>query len=232
MTTSAPEMLTTVIAAITAIGALGTSASGLVDATKVWNGGISNVGFRAIKTALAPFATALSAAQSDWTDTIRASWINGMAKDDQKAAAKSLIRLGLSPDNAADLAAAGHVDPDALKAIVTKINVGAPALNPDEVNLLGRFNAGIDAAMDGAFELADQQYRNASKLLAGICAILLAIAAGAMLDGVRSWDEILSYPHIGEAILAGLIAVPLAPVAKDLTSSLQSAVTAMKAINA
>jgi hypothetical protein len=220
--------LTAVIAAITAVGALGTAASGLVDSTKAFWGGVSNVGFGEIKKALAPYKDALSAAQSDWTDTIRASWINGMAKDDQKSAAKSLIRLGLSPDNAAALAQASHVDPDALSVVIKAIDTGV-ALTPDQVNLLGRFNAGIDATMDGAFELADQQYRNASKIIAGVFSIALAIVAGWLVDGGHA-GQLFSYPDLGEAILAGLIAVPLAPVAKDLTSSLQAAVTAMKAL--
>ena len=222
--------LTAVVAAITAIGALGTAAAGLVDATKAFWGGASNFGFGQIETALKPFGPALKAAQSDWTATIRASWINGMDKEDQKAAASSLIRLGLSPANAAALAVPGKVDPVAFTAIVTQINTGSPALTPDQINLLGRFNAAIGATMDGAFELADQQYRNASKVLAGICAVFLAISAGALLDGVHSWAGVLSYPDLGKAFLAGLIAVPLAPVAKDLTSSLQAAATAMKAI--
>jgi len=219
--------LTAVVAAITAVGALGTAASGLVDSTKAFWGGVSNVGFGKIKAALEPYQAALSAAQSDWTDTIRASWINGMAMDDQKSAAKSLIRLGLSTDNAEALAAASHVNPDALTVVITAIDTGA-ALTPDQVNLLGRFNAGIDATMDGAFELADQQYRNASKILAAAFSLILAVVAGWLVDGGHL-DQ-LFYPDLGEAILAGLIAVPLAPVAKDLTSSLQAAVTAMKAL--
>jgi hypothetical protein len=228
VSTDVQVTLTAVVAAITAIGALGTAASGLVDSTKAFWGGVSNVGFGQIKKALEPYKAALSAAQSDWTDTIRASWINGMAMDDQKSAAKSLIRLGLSADNAEALATAGHVNPAALTAVITAIDAGA-ALTPDQVNLLGRFNAGIDATMDGAFELADQQYRNASKIIAGVFSIALAIVAGWLVDGGHQ-GQLFSYPDIGEAILAGLIAVPLAPVAKDLTSSLQAAVTAMKAI--
>ena len=147
-----------------------------------------------------------------------------------KVNGEMFTKSDLETRQVAALRQSGKVDPAAFEAIVTQINTGKPPLNPDQINLLGRFNAAIGATMDGAFELADQQYRNASKVLAGIFAILLAISAGALLDGVHSWADVLSYPDIGKALMAGVIAVPLAPVAKDLTSSLQAAVTAMKAV--
>src|SRR4030081_3115121 len=80
-----------------AIAALGTAAYGLVDVSKFARGGVSNAGFRFISGALMPFAPALSAASGvDWQDVLWANWINGVAKDQQKAKAKSLIHLGLS----------------------------------------------------------------------------------------------------------------------------------------
>ena len=122
------------------------------------------------------------------------------------------------------MAAAGHVDAAALKAVLVAVETGA-ALTPDQVNVLGRFTGAIDAAMDAGFEQGDQEYRNASKLWAGVVAILLAIVGGALLHGSADYFQTVDF---GKAILVGLIAVPLAPVAKDLTSSLQAAVTAMK----
>ena len=223
--------LTQMVGAIAAIGALGTAASGLVDATKAFGGGISNVGFRRIEAALKPFSGALKNAESDWNATIRASWINGVPKDDQKSAAKSLIRLGLSSDNVNSMAVAGHVKETDLKAVLDAIESGQ-ALAPAQVNILGRFNGAIDAALDGGFEQADQEYRNASKLCSGVFAVLLAIWGGWLLapNGVGASPYLLG-PDFWKAILVGIIAVPLAPVAKDLTSSLQAAVTAMKAVS-
>jgi hypothetical protein len=225
------DALSLATAGIAAIAALGTAASGLVDASKAFWGGISNIGFRKIETALKPFAPALDGADGDWLTTIRANWINGVAKDDQKSAAKSLIRLGLSSTNAAGMAKAGHVDPDALEAVLRAIETGGE-LSPEQINLLGRFNGAIDAAMDGAFERADQQYRNAAKLASGVAAIGLALWGGALLpagqfaasDATYAWP----YPGFWRALLVGIIAVPLAPVAKDLTSSLQAAVAAVR----
>lgn len=227
------EALGQLTAGITAIAALGTAASGLTDATKVFNGGISNAGFGKIKTALAPFQSALTAANANWQDVIRASWINGAPKDDQKAQAKSLVRLGLSSSNAAALAAAGRVDATAFASTLQAIENGTP-LTTDQVNLLGRFNGAIDAAMDGGFEEADQKYRNWSKLVSGLTAIALAVWGGALIDAnlgaghALTFRQYLFSTDFWRAVLVGVVAVPLAPVAKDLTSAIQAAVTAMK----
>ena len=228
--------LATTTSAIMAIGGLGTAAFGLVDATKAFGGGVSNCGFGYVEKALKPFAAALTGANSSWRDTIRANWINGMAKDDQKAAAKSLIRLGLSSRNATDMAAAGHVDATRLTAIMTAVETGAP-LTSQDAELLGRFNGAIDAAMDAGFERGDQQYRNACRLTAGLAAIGLAVWAGALVDlsgiGIHPAPDLSAYffsRPFWTAFLVGLIAVPIAPVAKDLASSLQAAAGAVQAI--
>jgi len=224
-----PDLVTSIPTILGAIGALGTAASGLVDASKVFNGGISNVGFGKIEEALRPFKLALTAAESDWTSTIKANWVNGVPKNDQKAAAKSLIRLGLSPENAESMAGAGHVNPQKLKAVMIAVEAGTD-LTPDQVNILGRFNG----AIDGGFERADQVYRNAAKVWAGVAAVLLAIAGGAMvaMDGGKSLPAYFQSALFAQAILIGIVAVPLAPVVKDLISSLQAAVTAIKVTKA
>jgi hypothetical protein len=160
-----------------------------------------------------------------------------MPKDDQKAAAKSLIRLGLSAGNAQAMAAAGHVDATRLTEIIRAIETGS-ALTTSDADLLGRFNGAIDAAMDAGFERGDQQYRNACRLVAGLFAVGLSVWAGALVSvgGLVGGGQVLTlsaYPFSTDfwtAVLAGLIAVPLAPIAKDLASSLQAAATAVQSI--
>jgi hypothetical protein len=223
-------------AAIAAAGGLGTAAFGLVDATKAFGGGVSNCGFSHVRKALAPFSAALTGASSDWMVTIRANWINGVAKEDQKAAAKALIRLGLSDGNAQSMAAAGHVDPDRLEAIIKAVQSGG-TLTTQDADLLGRFNGAIDAAMDAGFEAADQQYRNSCRVLAGVFAIGLALWAGALIDpggamGLKAGAPAgyLFSSTFWSAVLVGIVAVPLAPIAKDLASSLQTAANAVKSV--
>jgi hypothetical protein len=221
---------------VVAIGALGTASFGLVDASKVFGGGASNFGYGHIKRALAPFSEALKNAEHDWALTIRANWINGMPKEDQKAAAKSLIRLGLTSKNVGKMAQAGHVDETSLVKVVEKVEQGAD-LATNDVQLFGRFNAAIDAAMDAGFERADQEYRNACRFIAGAVSVLLAISTGAIIRSSSTLagnpTPIAHYPFSADffaAVLVGLVAVPIAPVAKDLASSIQAAANAVQSV--
>jgi hypothetical protein len=77
--------------AIAAIGALGTAAFGLVDASKALWGGPSNLGFGFIKECLEPFANALAVADTSgvhgrdtFLNTLKANWLNGVPMADQK----------------------------------------------------------------------------------------------------------------------------------------------------
>ena len=110
-----------VIATIAAMGGLGLAAMALVDALKaVPGGGVSRIGFSHIRKVLRLFDKTLArAAGAQWEAVIMAHWINGRDRDDQVGAIRSLLRLGLNPDTADQLAAIGNVDPAALgKAVV------------------------------------------------------------------------------------------------------------------
>lgn len=219
----APPNLDAVSNQILAVAALGTAAFGLVDATKALRGGISNVGFGHLERALKPFAVALEAAvgaeEGGWTGLFRAHWINGRAKDEQKAIAVSLIQLGLTPETAVQVAPAGQVSPEALAAAVRSLIEGEE-LTPAQLNLFSRFKTAVEARMDAAYERADQAYRNAARFLAGVFAVALAVVAARLF-----------YPgtQLISAALVGLIAVPLAPVAKDLVGTLSAATKALGA---
>jgi len=217
--------VTQLIAIITAIGALGTAAFGLVDATKAFGGGVSNVGLCGLWTVVGRFAAALESAlgtaedgEPEWRRVVRAHWINGRPRDEQKAIVKSLIRLGLSPATAHAVATAGGVSADGLAAVAVKLEQGMP-LTPVDLNLLGRLDAAVEAQLDAAFDRADQLYRNVARLCAGLFAIALALLA-APLVGQSDWRT---------PLVVGLLAVPLAPIAKDLASSLQAAAAALRA---
>jgi hypothetical protein len=223
---------------IAAVGALGTAAFGLVDATKAWHwgrnwrGGISNVGFSVLKGAFAPFVTALqSVYRHDPLETIHANWINGVATADQKAAAKGLIRLGLTPASANALAAATGIDPVLLNAAAVRIAAGDPP-TPTDLNIFGRFDALLSAILDAAYERADQQYRNACKALALLFSVLMSWAAFFCLAAQSACTAPATgcfQPDFWLATLIGIVATPLAPVAKDAVSTLQAAAAALSA---
>ena len=69
-------------ASLAALSALATAAFGLLDASKAFSGGISNIGLNHIKRAMTRFEGTLNQAlgAGEWWVLIRANWINGMAK--------------------------------------------------------------------------------------------------------------------------------------------------------
>jgi hypothetical protein len=214
-----------------ATAALGTAAMGLVDASKAFCGGPSNFGFRCIAESVKPFLPALSATsaagvQMDVLRTLRANWINGVAKADQKAKAKALIHLGLNQGSAAKLALAAGVDPQKLQSLAQKTANGQQP-SQDEINVLGQFDVALSAVLDAAYERGDQQYRNACKLLAMVVSTILGGVGGWFVYGNGSTP---TAPQLVLSLLVGLSATPLAPVSKDLVTSLQAAAAAVGAV--
>jgi hypothetical protein len=218
--------------ALIAVGALGTASFGLVDVCKsFWNGGPSSAGFSYIEKALAPFGSALAqGAGAHWAHMLKSHWINGAALDDQKAKAKALIRLGLTPHTAATMAKAPslaeRIDAAAFELAATKIADGEHLTEVD-LNVLGRFDAMVSAALDAGFERADQRYRSVARLLACLIAIVLAVLAAWLIDGQAHKPVTVS--DIAIAVFIGLVSTPLAPVAKDLAKTLNTAAAAFKA---
>lgn len=217
--------LQSVITAIGAIGALGVAAFGLVDASKAIFGGISNLGLHILWNAVKPYRKVLDATGIHWFQGVRANWINGLTEADQKAFIGNLIRLGLSPDSVPGLPLGNVVSRATFEAAV-KARYDGTALTSEQASVLGRFNDLVAARLDAAYEDADQLYRNVCKIAAAGVSVMLSVWAGALISGARDW---LNYPGIGKAVLVGLLAVPLAPIAKDLASSLQAAANAVKA---
>lgn len=218
-----PFSMTNLTSLIAATGGLGSAAMGLVDTSKLFGGGPSNFGFGYIKDGLKPYLDALPTDSSAYgrdtvLQTLRANWLNGVAKADQKAKAKSLIHLGLTQGDAAKFATAAGVNAATLKAAAANVAANQP-VDPKGVNVLGQFDAALSGALDLAYERGDQKYRNASKFLAMVVAIVLGGAAGKIVFG----DE----QHVALCLLLGVIATPLAPASKDVVTALQGAVASI-----
>src|ERR1700675_1926618 len=97
--------LTKLTVMITALGALGTAAFGLVDTLKALpGGGISRAGFKFIRRTLlilAPEVPSLEKtglSRDALLSTLLSQWINGTSTPDQVNIAKSLIKLRLTPE--------------------------------------------------------------------------------------------------------------------------------------
>jgi len=160
--------------------------------------------------------------------TLRANWINGVAKADQKAAAKSLIRMCLTTTNVPSLAAAIGANPDVLTQLVQNIEKGAP-LTATDLNLLGRFDAIVSAKLDAGYERGDQRYRNWAKVSAAVVAIVLAAIGGGVVAGSSSDYWSWNSGRLLLSILVGAVSTPLAPMAKDVSTTLVAAVSAITA---
>lgn len=235
---------------IAAIGALGTASFGLADATKAFGGGVSRAGLKYIRAAIAPLfgsdarltdrssATALGSVLGN----LKANWINGTSLADQKAIAKSLVKLRLSPTTAAPMAHVTGVDAAELTAIAAAINAGTH-LTPAQADVFGRFDLALTSILDEGYQAADQRYRNCAKLLAGAFAVVIAVLAGALMSSPDFQVGTLrggaagggSLPYWGTsnmwlAFLCGVLATPLAPVAKDITSAIAAGVGVVQRI--
>lgn len=218
---------------IAAIAALGTAAYALVDTSKAFWGGISNAGFGHIKRVVAGLVVGASPAplgRDAIIEKLRASWLNGASLSDQKAIAKSLIKLRLTPENAPLLAKATGVDANVLVSVAGKI-VSGTKLEPTESDVYGRLDLILTAMLDEGYQRADQKYRNSSKALAVPVSVVLAIVGGWQIDGGNTDLLVFIQSHDGIiAILVGLLATPIAPISKDLSSALATAVRTMQAL--
>ncbi len=87
--------------------------------------------------------------------------------------------------------------------------------------------------LSAAYQDADQSYRNAAKAWAVLVALVLAVIGGWLVlwsqkESVPSLGDYLASPELLQALLAGLLATPLAPISKDLASALGAAVKTMQ----
>jgi hypothetical protein len=79
----------------------------------------------------------------------------------------------------------------------------------------------LTTLLDQAYQRADQRYRNAAKFAAVPVAVGLAMIANAYLPTpIPPW----------EAFVVGLIATPIAPIAKDISSAINTAAQTVQAV--
>jgi hypothetical protein len=227
------SLLQNLPAVITAIGGLGTAAFGLVDAVKPC--GINHIGFTRISNAVEALTTVTPANKQRTENivaTLKANWYNGTDLGSQKSIAKSLIKMGLNESNAAHLAKATATDPDILKRVAAKISKGTK-LEQDESEVFARFDFSLTALLDELYQHADQVYRNWTRILAAIFALILALLGGWTLHVKMNVEPKSCYwwsNDMAVALIAGVLATPLAPIAKDLSTALATAVNTLQAI--
>src|SRR5260221_3265111 len=154
-------------------------------------------------------------------ETLKANWFIGTDLAGQKAIAKSLIKLNLSAANAAGFANATGVDAPILAQVASSI-VNGTALTSAQSDVNARFDMILTALLDETYQRADNIYRNWTRAIAGVVAVVLAVVVGQTFNPPANWVQ---------SVIVGLLATPLAPIAKDLSSALATAVNAMQALN-
>jgi hypothetical protein len=215
---------------VMAVGGLGTAAFGLLEAIKPVIPTINHIGFGGIRktvAALTPSETGAVAPvnalpRTKVLDSLLANWVNGTDLGNQKTIAKSLIKLHLSTGNAAAVAAATNVDPELLIQVADSI-AKATALSQPQSDAYSRFDLIVTAMLDEVYQHADQFYRNWMRGLAAAIAVVLALAGG-----YAAWGDLADWRRLAAAVLVGLLATPLAPIAKDISTALATAVNTMQ----
>jgi hypothetical protein len=203
-------------AAVLAAGALGTAAFGIVEGMKRWRF-VGEAGFTTLLKLLAPLLDALTKAYGKDTERLLRAQYRGDSRELARIIRQG-ARLGLTPQNAAALATAlGVVDPAKLVQVAQAIEAGKD-LTAEERNILGRFELAVDARIESAMTLALDMYRRTVIIVAAFIAVAIALVVG--------WQ--LGVPLL-QAVLVGVAAVPLAPVAKDVAAALKAAADALRA---
>lgn len=240
-----------------AVGALGAASYGIVDGLKLFPW-VDLAGFERLfsrrlfrsggtaggrrwpvthKVGLDPLLPALKAAYgTDAMELLKAQDRSGRSKGDLPRTLRQGVRIGFAMmtldgivTSAVGLGIAEDVAALATEALVPAREQRPPAageaLTPPPVPAIGeeqraalaRLETTIDARTDAALVLAEMQYVTQTKVLATIIALIIAFAVGLHMKQ----DPVVCF-------VVGIAAVPLAPVAKDLSTALQEAVKALK----
>jgi len=207
-------------------GAVGTAAMGLVEALKVVTiprvGSLATVGLGKVRRCLGkPAMHALERVYGRHAGDalLEGAWRKGPDQLEQ------VLRNGLRMAVFADLrdldrfVAAFGQNPEEVSEAVKHLRAGdggADRLAHDR-EIVARLEAAIDAHVEAAVAAGRDAYVSSMQIVAsGVAVVGSAFAAG-LMPGTQ---------NVGPAILIGLLAVPIAPVAKDVATFLNSLRTA------
>lgn len=214
-------------AAVVAIGALGSAATGLLDVTKALYWGPSQWGLESITAAVAEILNVPPNLQSGKNlqydaviGTVRGNWINGTPLMEQKSKLKSLVLLNLDGDKAEQFMRKCGLDSLRIKDAFNNMQAANSFTNNAERDAWARFDLVLTAALDDAYQHADQKYRNRCKAAATAISFILTLLFALAL-GFEGRDFYL-------ALLVGLLAAPVSPIAKNISDYIGDAAQAIK----
>jgi hypothetical protein len=213
---SIPDHLGT---AVVAAGALGTAAFGVVEGLKAF-APVGEAGFGAALNILGGLVEPLAVAYGPTYKTI----LRAQYRGDQRELKRMLrqgVRVGLNRSNAAAVARhLASVDPEALTAAIVAAETATveKQVTDTQRSVIGRYELAADARIDAALTDAQAVYGSTARWLAMGVALVIALAMSLALN-----------VDLTIGLIVGIAAVPLAPIAKDLASGIQSAAKALKA---
>jgi hypothetical protein len=210
---------------IAATGAVGTAAMGIVELLK--SSRLGELGFGTLARVLGrePLESVATAYGPDTLTLLRGMYRSSRGEGELRRTLRQGLRIGLTPESAPALAArVGVVDADALADIARAIHSGR-ALEEAEQAMLGRYELAVDARIDAALALAESAYVRGMRLTASLVALCLAFGGAWLLPGSGAPSD----PKWVLALLVGITAVPLAPIAKDVATGLREATRALGA---
>src|SRR6185312_8665594 len=205
--------------------------------------GLPYAGFGAVKHAIRHLTPALQVAYGDdYMEIIGYQYRAGRSTGQAPDTIRQGVRLGLPfmsvaaaatlIDSVWDIDQGNAAKPNAtalaeVLQAVPPATPTAPATGVDPQALAGRFATALDARIQAAFEVGEDHYEALAKFIAGVVAVGLAVGFDYGMRMPPKFDLPVSLPV---ALIIGVVAVPLAPVAKDVSTSLQNALTAFKSI--
>lgn len=214
---------------IAATAAVGTAAMGLVEALKVMSlpEGLSlgTIGLGKVKRHLgAPALAALAKVygRDAGTTLIEGAWRKGSKE------LETMLRNGLRMAVFSDLEDLGGFieafgqNRDEISAAVKRLRqgdaAGSGALDPAIAReRVARLEAAIDAHVEAAVASGVDAYASGMRFAASVVSIV-----GCLLVTMSDVIPVEHRPTLGQALLIGFLAVPIAPVAKDIVGFLNS----------
>lgn len=223
--------LSELAADMTLTGALGTTSMGVVETLKKSSPWVASIGRSRMMEVLGVEAReALAAAygRGKGLDPL----LDAAFRQSDEELARTLrtgIKIGfvqLGPDRRQVVAAAFGQDVAVLAEALASAPEATDAVSDEALtrkrHALAQFELAVDTRVAAAVASSTAKYTGSMQLIAGGIALTLALAgAVATLPGVT--DPVA---HFGLAFVMGMAAVPIAPIAKDLTSALQTVTNA------
>lgn len=218
---------------ILASGAVGTASMAIAEGSKSVR--IKPFGFGRVIKDLSWAEGALKVAYgNNHEDLLKSLYRTGRSKGDLPRILRQGIRIGMNKENAKNMAqGVGSIDPVKLSEIAGAIEEPKD-LDENQKKLIGRFEIAADARIEAALAMAERAYTNGIRLIAFLIAIILSQGAAAGIfysqetTTAANFAETYKFETFIVALIVGLTAVPLAPIAKDIATGLQSAAKAVR----